>query len=59
MDWSFGLLAGKLLCVASPTGARIEWTFDEEDLIATAERDDGDRAALYRWWLETGRGILH
>jgi hypothetical protein len=59
MDWSFGLLAGKLLCVASPTGARIDWTFGTEDLIATAERDDGDRAALYRWWLETGRVILH
>jgi class 3 adenylate cyclase len=58
MDWSFGLLAGKLLCVASPTGARIEWTFDGEDVLATAERDDGDRAALYRWWLEAGR-ILH
>jgi class 3 adenylate cyclase len=59
MDWSFGLLAGKLLCVASPTGARIDWTFGSEDLIATAERDDGDRAALYQWWLETGRVILH
>jgi len=59
MDWSFGLLAGKLLCVASPTGASIEWTFDGEDVLATAERDDGDRAALYQWWLATGRVILH
>jgi class 3 adenylate cyclase len=59
MDWSFGLLAGKLLCVASPTGARIEWTFDREDVLATAERDDGDGVALYKWWLEVGRSILH
>jgi len=59
MDWSFGLHAGKLLCVATPTRARFDWTFGGEDVLATAERDDGDRAALYQWWLETGRGILH
>jgi hypothetical protein len=34
-------------------------TFDGEDLIATADRDVGDHAALYQWWLETGRSILH
>jgi class 3 adenylate cyclase len=59
MNWSFGLLAGRLICTASPARARIDWIYDGEDLIATAERDDGDRAALYQWWLETGRGILH
>jgi class 3 adenylate cyclase len=58
-DWSFGLLSGKMLCVASPARARIDWIFDGEDVIATAERDDGDRAALYQWWLEEGRSILH
>ncbi len=59
MDWSYGPLAGKLLCVATPARARIDWTFEGEDVIATAERDDGDRAALYRWWLDEGRVILH
>ena len=58
-NWSFGLRTGKLLCVATPARARFDWTFDDEDLIATAERDDGDRAALYQWWLEEGRVILH
>jgi class 3 adenylate cyclase len=58
-DWSFGLLAGKLLCTAGPTGARFDWIYEGEDLIVTAERDDGDGQALYRWWLEEGRGILH
>ncbi len=58
-DWSFGLYSGKLLCDASPTRARIDWIFDGEELIATAERDDGDGKALYRWWLEEGRVILH
>jgi class 3 adenylate cyclase len=59
MDWSFGPLAGRLLCVATPARARFDWIFDGEDLIATAERDDGDGAALYRWWLDEGRSILH
>jgi len=58
-DWSFGLHSGKLLCDATPARARIDWIFDGEELIATAERDDGDGKALYRWWLEEGRLILH
>jgi hypothetical protein len=58
-DWSYGLITGRLLCAASPARARLDWIYDGEDVIATAERDDGDRAALYRWWLETGRSILH
>jgi class 3 adenylate cyclase len=58
-NWSFGPLAGKLLCIASPARARLDWIFDGQDLIATAERDDGDRAALYRWWLDQGRSMLH
>jgi class 3 adenylate cyclase len=59
MSWSFGLRTGKLLCVSTPARARFDWTFDDEDLIATAERDDGDGAALYRWWLDLGRVLLH
>ncbi|MDQ2941677.1 MAG: hypothetical protein M3R05_05755, partial [Chloroflexota bacterium] len=59
LKWSYGLRAGKLLCTASQARARIDWIFDGQDLIATGVRDDGDGAALYRWWIETGRVILH
>jgi class 3 adenylate cyclase len=59
MKWSFGLRTGKLLCSTSPTRARIDWIFDGEEVIARAERDDGDRAALYQWWIDEGRVILH
>lgn len=58
-DWTFGLHSGKLLCEATPARARIDWIFGGEELIATAERDDGDGKALYKWWLEEGRLILH
>jgi class 3 adenylate cyclase len=58
-SWSFGIRSGKLLCVATPARARLTWTFDGEAVVASAERDDGDGAALYRWWLEEGRTILH
>jgi hypothetical protein len=58
MEWAFGLRGGKLLCTASPTRARIDWIFDGEDVVLWAERDDGDRAALYQWWLDVGRVIL-
>jgi hypothetical protein len=60
MDWSFGPISGKLLCLATAARASIDWTYDgEDDLLLRAERDDGDGAALYRWWLEEGRSILH
>jgi class 3 adenylate cyclase len=58
-EWSFGLFSGKLLCVVTPARARIDWVYDGEDLIATAERDDGNGNALYQWWLDEGRSILH
>jgi hypothetical protein len=60
MDWSYGPISGKLLCLATPARAHIDWIYDgQDDLFLSAERDDGDGAALYRWWLEEGRGILH
>ncbi len=58
-DWSYGLRTGRLLCTAGPSRARIDWIFDGENLIAWAVRDDADRAALYRWWLDEGRVVLH
>jgi class 3 adenylate cyclase len=57
-NWSFGLRTGKLLCSTSPARARIDWTFDGEDLLAWAIRDDADREALYRWWLDVGRVLV-
>jgi class 3 adenylate cyclase len=59
MHWSYGLTSGNALCTTTAASARIEWTFEDQDLIVSAERDDGDRAALYRWWLQEGRSILH
>jgi hypothetical protein len=56
--WSFGLRTGKLLCSTGPARARIDWTFDGEDLLIWAVREDADRQALYRWWLEVGRVLL-
>ena len=57
-DWAFGLRTGKLLCSTSPARARLDWTFDGEDLLIWAVREDADREALYRWWLEVGRILL-
>jgi class 3 adenylate cyclase len=60
MDWSFGPFSGHLLCLATPARASIDWAYDgQDDLLLSAERDDGDGTALYRWWLEEGRSILH
>jgi hypothetical protein len=44
---------------ASRIWPRLDWIYDGENAIATAERDDGDGAALYQWWLNQGRSILH
>ncbi len=57
-EWSFGLRSGKLLCTASSARARVDWIFEDEDLIAWATREDSDRVALYQWWLDVGRLIL-
>ena len=54
--WSFGTLAGKLVCYESNTGdAVILWIYDDSQLFAKALRDDGDMAALLDWWEEIGR----
>ena len=57
--WSFGVLKGALLCRKTPARARIDWIYDGDHVIATAVRDDADRGALYRWWLDEGRVLLH
>ncbi len=54
--WSFGSLAGKLVCYESNTGdALILWIYDDSQLFAKALRDDGDIGALLDWWEEIGR----
>jgi len=54
--WSFGSLAGKLVCYESDTGdAVVLWIYDGSQLFAKALRDDGDITALLDWWEETGR----
>jgi class 3 adenylate cyclase len=57
-DWTFGLRTGKLLCSTSAARARLDWIFDGENLLAWAVREDADRDALYRWWLDVGRVLL-
>lgn len=53
--WQFGAHAGLLLCYVASDGAVINWTFDEENIYASARLREGGSSELYRWWLDTGR----
>jgi hypothetical protein len=47
--WKFGLAEGNLLCYGS-RNAILMWTYDDENVLATALRSDGDMRALVTWW---------
>ena len=47
--WKIGLAEGNLLCYGS-RNATLMWTYDDENLLATALRSDGDMRALMNWW---------
>jgi serine/threonine-protein kinase len=48
---------GRLLCYTSNNGRRIAiWTFDRLRIVSWAQRADGNRAALYRFWLGPNSG---
>ena len=53
--WEAGAHAGMVLCYVASNGAVIAWTFEEENIYATARLRSGSSSELYRWWLETGR----
>jgi class 3 adenylate cyclase len=52
--WEFGTAQGRLLCYGS-RNATLMWMYDDENLLATAIRSDGDMRVLYRWWREHAR----
>lgn len=47
--WEFGPSQGGLLCYGS-RNATLVWTYEDESILASAIRSDGDMRALYRWW---------
>ena len=47
--WESGLAEGNLLCYGS-RNATLLWTYDDENLLATAVRSDGDMRVLVTWW---------
>ncbi len=54
--WEAGAHAGKLVCYTNADGAAVlEWTYGNEAIYAVATRRNGDAAALYAWWRQTGR----
>jgi hypothetical protein len=43
--------AGRLLCFTSSQGTRVAvWTHEQLKIVAWAQRPDGNRGALYRFW---------
>jgi serine/threonine-protein kinase len=58
--WTLGdERVGRLLCYTSGNGRRIAvWTFDQLRIVSWAQRADGNRAALYRFWLGPNSGPI-
>jgi DNA-binding SARP family transcriptional activator len=46
---------GRLLCYQADGAAWIEWTYEDDLILARARRGDSDSPALWRWWRETAR----
>jgi class 3 adenylate cyclase len=53
--WEAGAHDGRLLCYVGTDGPVIAWTFDEQNIYATARLRSGSSSELYTWWLDTGR----
>ena len=53
--WEAGAHTGTLLCYVGTDGPVIAWTFEEENVYATARLRNGSSSELYAWWLDTGR----
>lgn len=47
--WEFGSSQGGLLCYGS-RNATLMWTYEDDFILATAIRSDGNMRALYAWW---------
>ena len=52
--WEFGQTEGNLLCYGS-RNAILMWTYDDENLLASAIRSDGEMRPLYAWWRDHAR----
>jgi hypothetical protein len=52
--WEFATAQGRLLCYGS-RNATLMWTYDDENLLASAIRSDGDMRTLYSWWRDHAR----
>jgi hypothetical protein len=51
--WSVGDLDGRFLCELTSEGdLEIVWTYDDEQIIASAIRRDNDMGVLLGWWQE-------
>jgi hypothetical protein len=50
-SWSVGDLDGRFLCALTDEGdLEIVWTYDDEQIIASAIRRDNDLDVLLGWW---------
>jgi hypothetical protein len=50
-SWSVGDVEGRFLCSLTDEGdLEIIWTYDDEQIIASAIRRDNDMTLLLRWW---------
>jgi class 3 adenylate cyclase len=50
-SWSVGDVGGRFLCSLTDEGdLEIIWTYDDEQIIASAIRRDNDMGLLLRWW---------
>ena len=57
-NWTLGEEeAGRLLCYTTSSGNRVVvWSYDELRIVSWAQREDDNRAALYRFWLGPNSG---
>lgn len=55
--WEFGQAGGRILCLTGSREAQLIWTYEDGQLLAIANRGDGDLRTLYRWWRDHARAL--
>ena len=55
-EWSTpaDTFSGRLMCYSLSGGAWIVWSYDNELIVASATRSDGNTVGLYEWWRTVG-----